>query len=113
MSDHPYHDLAKEVRRYFLDNPADPESTQLFPLSLHRAARLVIERQVTSSQVGAWLLLDAAQLSAPLQKNDERLELGGVDLFPAFIDILTYSIEAYLTRHYEDVRQEAEDRPVW
>jgi len=113
MSEHPFHDLANQARGYFLDNIVVPTNVELEPLSLHQAVRTVLQGSDISPEMSAWLLFDAIRLSAPLQRNDEKLELGGVELLPAYMEILVYSIEAYLLQRYEDVRKEDSDRFAW
>ncbi len=112
MSEHPFHDLALEARKYFLDNPADPQSVELIPLSLHMACRAIVTSRVTSPALAVWLLGDAAGLNAPLKLEVDRIELEGTLLFPAFIEILTHSISGYIFHLYEDVRREVADRPA-
>ena len=103
MPEHPYHDMAEEVLRYFTDNPRDPELPSHPPLTLYIATRSVLKRYVHSSEQALILFWNAVQCNAPLQLPGERIELDGTDLFEGFFDMLAHSIEAYLVDRYDGI----------
>lgn len=84
--------LTAEVRKFFLDNENEPGTSM--PLTGFMASDMIISK-LSLVQI-AEVLLDAAKKpkTPPLQKERGSTDIEGINLYPAYLKMLTLMVEA-------------------